>query len=153
MFRCAVLGCEPEYRQWKLELGRDPLNVTGAAVVPSSQYEVVEFASSCQGQEATCTATSSGQQVLTAVHGDVDPVSDNLAVLDVARIVDHVKGIPGSLPKPAVHLRPNVPDAIGESVGVLDIATAVDAVKGRPYGFVGDFGPCADACPGEAACP
>ena len=48
---------------------------------------------------------------------------------------------------------PKVPDVFGEYAGVLDIATAVDAVRGWPYAFLGDFGPCTNACPGEATCP
>ena len=125
----------------------------GAAVVPSSQYDVAQLAPSCLGDEASCTAISSELQVLTATHGDVDPVTDGLSVLDIARIVDHLKGVAESLSKPNVHLRPNVPDALGENVNVLDVATAVDAVKGNAYGFSGAFGPCTDGCPGEAACP
>jgi hypothetical protein len=147
------LGCEPEYRAWAQELGGDVLQVNGAAVVPSSRYDISQLAASCQGQEDTCEAVSVELPVLTGTFGDVDPVTDGLVVLDVARIVDHVKGVPDSLFKPSVHLRPNLPDAFGENVSVLDIATAIDAVKGKPYGFAGDFGPCTDACPDEAPCP
>ena len=90
-------------------------------------------------------------------------IDDGLSVLDVARVVDHIKGKPypttwppeagRAMFKPRVHLRPNVPNALGDSVGVLDVATAVDAVKGKAYWFAGQYGPCTDACPGEAACP
>jgi hypothetical protein len=162
-FRCAVLGCEPEYRAWGQELGGGVLHLTGAAVMPSSEYRAAQLAESCMGQEGTCAAVSDYLSIETATFGDVDPLTDGLVALDVARVVDHVKGKPypttwppeegTAMFKPRVHLRPNVPDALGENVGVLDIATAVDAVKGKPYGFVGDFGPCTDACPGEAACP
>jgi hypothetical protein len=91
--------------------------------------------------------------ITTATFGDVDPQSDGLVVLDIARIVDHIKGVVDSLAKPSVHLRPNVPDALGENVGVLDVATAVDAVKGNAYWHFGDFGPCTDGCQGEEPCP
>ena len=119
---------------------------------------------SCEGGDAaTCTFASAGElTITTAQFGDVDPLSDGLVVLDIARVVDHVKGKPyptqwppesgTAMFKPRVHLRADVPDALGENVGVLDIATAVDAVKGNAYWHFGDFGPCTDACPGEDAC-
>ncbi len=151
-FRCATLSCEPEYRNWAGELGGDVLQVTGAAVVPSSEYTVTQLASSCMGNEESCTDLSEDVSIFTGAHGDVGPV-DPLLVLDVARVVDHLKGMPGCPSKPRVQLQPNVPDALGQNVSVLDLATAVDALKNKPYGFAGPFGPCTDACPGEAACP
>ena len=82
--------------------------------------------------------------------------------MDVAHVVDHIKGLayPTTWPpamgtamnKPRVHLRPNVPDALREWVGVLEAAACVNAVKGRPYWHFGCFGPCTDACVGEAPC-
>jgi hypothetical protein len=129
------------------------LHVTGAAVVPDSEYHVAQLPSSCAGAEETCDSVAGELSIATAAFGDVDPITDDLVVLDVARVVDHIKGVPGSLSKAGVHLRPNVPDALGANVGVLDVATAVDALTGRPYGFAGDFGPCTDSCPGETPCP
>ena len=90
--------------------------------------------------------------ISTSLFGNVDD-DPLLNVLDVAEVVDHLKGVGGSLYKPRVHMRANVPDALGENVTVLDVATAVDAVKEKPYGFAGDFGPCTDGCLGEASCP
>ena len=55
--------------------------------------------------------------------------------------------------EPSVQLRPNVPYALGENVTVLDVSTAVEALKNKPDGFAGAFGPCTDACPGEAVWP
>jgi hypothetical protein len=163
-FRCAVLGCQPEYRNWTGELNGDTLHVTGASVVPSSRYSATHIReSACVDYEEVCLALGDQLSITTVGFGDVDPLSDGLVVLDVARIVDHVKGKPyptvwppesgTGLFKPRVHLRPNVPDALGENVGVLDIATGVDAVKGNPYWLFGEFGPCTDACAGEAPCP
>ena len=151
-FRCAVLGCDPEYRDWGTELGGDVLHVTGASVVPSSRYDVAQLGASCQNIEATCAVASGELSICTPVVGNVDD-DPQLNVLDVTEVVDHVKGAGDSLSKPRVHTRPNVPDALGENVNVLDVATVVDALKDKPYGFPGDFGPCTDACPGEAACP
>jgi hypothetical protein len=155
-FRCAILGCEPEYRDWGTELGGDVMHVTGASVVPSSEYTVSQL---------NDVELASGDLTLTTGRfGDTDPYSDGLSVLDIARIVDHIKGAtyptvwpapPGTgMFKPRVHLRPNVPDAASENVGVLDVASAVDAVKGNPYWHFGNFGPCTDECGGtEPACP
>ena len=163
IFRCAVLGCGPEYRDWAGELGGEPLHVTGASVVPSSQYGVVQLPATCMGTEACCAAMSEELSITTSLHGDVNHIDDGLAVLDVAWVVDHIKGKPypttwppepgRAMFKPRVHLRPNVPNALGDNVGVLDVATCVDALKGKAYWFSGQYGPCTDACPGEAACP
>ena len=162
-FRCAILGCNPEYRDWGAELDGAVMHVTGAAVVPSSQYDAAHVGANCSGQEASCAAISADLPIFTAQFGDTDPYSDGLSVLDIARIVDHIKGAtyptvwpapPGTgMFKPRVHLRPNVPDAASENVGVLDVASCVDAVKGNAYWHFGAFGPCTDACGGEAACP
>ena len=151
-FRCAVLGCTPEYRDWAAEVGGEVLHVTGAAIVPSSQYDILLLDSSCQGNEVSCTAVSTEVPVSTALFGNVDD-DPQLNVLDVAEVVDHLKGVAGSLSKSRVHMRPNVPDAFGENVTVLDVATVVDALKDEPYGFAGDCGPCTDTCPGEEVCP
>ena len=54
------------------------------------------------------------------------------------------------------------PDLLGTPVGILDLAVgnggpsrgvSVAAGKSKAYGFAGDFGPCTDACSGEAVCP
>lgn len=151
-FRCAVLGCDPEYRDWGDDLNGATLHVTGAAVVPSSHYDVVQLDAICQGDEDGCTAVSAELRIATELFGNVDD-DPMLNVLDSAEVVDHLKGVEGAPSKPRVQMRPNLPDAMGANVTVLDAATVVDALKDRPYGFAGDFGPCTDACPGEAACP
>ncbi len=148
-----MLGCAAEYRDWAGELAGEVLHVTGASVVPDSEYHAAQLATSCTGNEVSCAAASADLAISTAPFGDVDPIADGLNVLDVARIVDHLKGVLGALIKPRGHLRPNVPDALGSNLNVLDAATAVDALKNKPYGFPGDFGPCTDTCPTEAPCP
>lgn len=169
--RCAVLGCEPEYRAWGKELGEEVLHVSGASVVPSSQYHVAQLGATCDGNEASCAAVSRELLIATSLHGDVAPIVpgtnpeiwEGLGVLDTARIVDHLKGgpYPSTWPpaaatvmnKPRLQLRPNVPDTLGSYIGVLDVAVCVDAVKGKPYKHFGAFGPCTDCCVGEAVCP
>ena len=150
-FRCAVLGCEPEYRDWATELDGQVLHVTGASVVPSSGLSAAQLALSCQGNEATCTAVSEELPIITTLWGNVDDDPD-LNVLDVAEVVDKVKELPGALSKARAQLQPNAPDPTA-NVNVLDVATAVDALKNKPYKFAGAFGPCTDAGPGEATCP
>ncbi len=150
-FKCAKLGCTPEYRDWAGELNGAALHVTGAAVVPSSTYDAAQLAASCEGNEATCTAVSEELSILTTLFGNVDN-DPQLNVLDVAAVVDKVKDLPSAFIKPRTQLQPDVPDPTA-NVNVLDAATAVDALKGKAYGYFGDFGPCTDACPGEVACP
>ncbi len=150
-FRCARLGCTPEYRDWAGELAGAPLHVTGAAAVPSSTYDAAQLAASCEGNEATCAAVSEELSILTTLFGNVDN-DPQLNVLDVAAVVDKVKDLPSAFIKPRTQLQPDVPDPTA-NVNVLDAATAVDALKGKAYGYFGDFGPCTDHCPGEAACP
>ena len=140
-FRCAVLSCTPEYRDWATLLGGEVLHVTGKAIVPSSTYSVAHLAASCAGQEASCSAASADLTINTIDWGNVNP-ADALNVLDVAALVDKVKDLAtGTLPKPQTQLQPNVPNPLA-NVNVLDIANGVDALKDKPYPF-----------PGPAACP
>jgi hypothetical protein len=112
--------------------------------------------------EATCEDVSAELLIASAAHGDINAITDGVSVLDIARVVDHIKGRPyatmwppepgSALFKPWVHVRPNMPDPLNDSVGILDVATVVDAVKGQPYKHFGDFGPCTDGCPDEPPC-
>ncbi|MEK6799535.1 MAG: hypothetical protein AABZ12_11260 [Planctomycetota bacterium] len=146
-FKCAQLGCQPEYRDWAAITGGEALHVTGRVIVPSSTYEVSHLASSCTGNEATCTTVSGTLAVPTARFGDVDPVSGGLNVLDVAALVDKVKDLAsGTMLKPRAQLQPVLPNPLANT-NVLDIATGVDALKGRRYPYTPDSGDC---CPGES---
>ena len=42
-FRCAQLGCTPEYRDWAGELAGRTLHVVGREIVPSSEYAVTNW--------------------------------------------------------------------------------------------------------------
>ncbi|MEK6797963.1 MAG: dockerin type I domain-containing protein [Planctomycetota bacterium] len=157
-FKCAMLGCTPEYRDWAAELGGAVLHVTGAEVVPSSAYDVTLLAASCAGVEATCGMTSAPLTINTARWADVAPGYQPIPppppppptqpnVLDIAAEVDKVKDLPtGTYSKPQMQLQANVPNPRA-NVNVLDIANAVDAVKNKAYPF---SGPC--ACPSAQPC-
>lgn len=132
-FKCATVGCDPEYLDWAALLGGDVLHVTGNAIVPSSQYNVSQLAAACAGNEGACSAASGVLSVFTGRWGDVDP--GQLNVLDVAKQVDKVKELPGALPEPQCMLRPADPDPSQAATNVLDIAFAVDALKDFPYPF------------------
>jgi hypothetical protein len=173
-FKCAVLGCYPEYRDWAAELGGEVLHVTGASVVPSSRYGVSQLPESCQGAEDSCAEVSAELAIVTSRHGDLDSVTDPLLVTDLGRLIDKLKDF-GRSPvcpprsqgdehfahsKPVVHVHSGSythPDPLA-NVSVLDAATIVDALKGTPFpreyaGGSGSYGPCADDCPGEPVCP
>ncbi|MEK6799529.1 MAG: hypothetical protein AABZ12_11230 [Planctomycetota bacterium] len=133
-FKCAVLGCTPEYRDWAGELAGAVLHATGTEIVPSSVYHAAQLASGCTGNETTCGAASTELQLRTARWGDIDG-NGQLNVLDVATDVDKVKDLAtGTLIKPRTQLQPAAPDPL-RNVNVLDIANAVDALKFRPYPF------------------
>lgn len=138
-YRCATLGCEPEYRDWAGELNGEPLHVAGSAIAPSSRYELSILAQSCQGNEFNCTAVSPELTMLTGLWGDVTP--DQLNILDVSTQVDKLKNVGTARYEPAHLVHAQQIDPLTESVNVLDIAFTVDALKGLPYAFT------IDSCP------
>jgi hypothetical protein len=132
-FKCATLGCAPEYRDWMADFGGEVLHVTGSAVVPSSQYAVSQLAASCAGNEASCASASLGLTVLTGRWGDVLPGTLNAA--DIAAVVDKVKDLPSAPIEPRFLLQGQTPDPRVFAVSALDIGRSVDAVKAQPYPF------------------
>lgn len=139
-YHCAYLDCEPEYRDWSAEFGGSVLHVTGAAVVPSSIYTVALVPVICQGTEHDCGFSKGDLLVATAVWGDVMP--GTLNVIDVASVVDKVKGLSTALPEWQTWLRAQSPDPHASPVNISDIGSAVDALKNFPYPYAGP-----DACP------
>jgi hypothetical protein len=129
-FKCAKLGCEPEYRDWAGDFNGEPMHVTGRDVIPSSIYHVAHVAEACQGQEPTCPASSFELQVNTALWGDVLP--GTLNAIDLGEVVDKSKDTMDALTKPSVLLQPNEPDPRAV-FSALNVGAAVDAVKGLPY--------------------
>jgi hypothetical protein len=136
-FRCATLGCAPEYRDWAGIFGGAAVHVTDDSLVPSSQYEVAQIAGSCAGNEANCTAISTGLAVATERWGNVDntPSGGAPSAIDIGFIVSKVKDAPGAFTKPRCQLQGATPNPYGLAVSALDIGRGVDAVKGQPYPF------------------
>gem|GEM_PF-2437025 len=135
-FKCATLGCQPEYVDWAALFGGEVLHVSGAAIVPSSIYNVTTLAFLCQGLEASCNNVSTPLTIETGIWGNVDD-NDTLNVLDVTGVVDSVKDAPGALIEPRSLLRGDVPDPVGTTQNVLDITLDVDALKSQPFPFAG----------------
>ncbi len=135
-FLCAVLGCQPEYRDWAAETAGGTLHVTGAAVVPGrSSYAVSQLSAACAGCQADCSFSSSELFVTTAQWGDVDPGALNAQDLTV--IVDRLKDLPEiDVIKPRAQLTPNIPSPV-RKMNVNDLEVAVDALKSFPFAFPG----------------
>jgi hypothetical protein len=136
-YNCARLGCTPEYRDWAGILGGAVVHVTGDSVIPSSQYDVAQLAASCAGNESACTAVSPVLTLVTERWGNVDnsPIQGVPNAIDISKVVDKVKDVPGAFIEPRCQLREATPNPYGMAVNALDIGRAVDAVKGQPYPF------------------
>ena len=134
-FQCAVLGCQPEYRDWGQDLGGAVLHVAGSNIMPArSDYRVRQLDLRCQGQEAACTSVSEALALSTARWGDVDGDA-NLTVRDVETQVDKLKDIPtGTLSKPRTQLSPTELDPT-RNITVVEIQLTVDALKSFRYPF------------------
>jgi hypothetical protein len=142
-YTCAVLGCEPEYRDWVAAFDGDPVHVFGSAVVPSSEYAITHLAATCAGNEAACTDMWAELFVTTERWGNVDntPALSAPNAVDLGLIVSKVKDVAGALIEPRAQLQPGTPDPLGDSLSALDIARGVDSVQGDPYPFT------IDSCP------
>ncbi|MCH7597100.1 MAG: exo-alpha-sialidase, partial [Planctomycetes bacterium] len=140
-FQCAVLGCQPEYRNWASDLaeplidGPTVLHVAGSAIMPGrSDYLVRQLDLRCQGQEAGCTSVSEALAISTARWGDVNGDAD-LSVRDVETQVDKLKDVPtGTLSKPRTQLNRTELDPTGK-ISVVEIQLTVDALKSLRYPF------------------
>jgi hypothetical protein len=133
-YKCARLGCQPEYRDWATELGGAVLHVTGDSVVPSSIYDVAFLPNSCVGVEETCPQASAEISVGTVRWGDI---TADLVVnaIDVGFAVSKAKAAVGSMTEYRCLLEPQDPNPTNKNVSALDIGKAVDAVKDLPYPF------------------
>ena len=141
-FNCAVLGCQPEYRDWAGDLAGAPLHVSGSAVVPSSTLAISHVPAYCQGFETDCLAASAELMVTTRRWGDiVDGGAIPVNAIDIAAMVDKVKDLPSAVSEPRALLQPRAPTPLSSAVNAQDIGRSVDAVKGFAYPFT------IDACP------
>jgi hypothetical protein len=136
-YKCAKLGCAPEYRDWAGIFGGLAVHVTGDAVVPSSQYALAQLAASCAGQEASCTAVSNELLVSTERWGNVDntPAGGAPNAIDISKVVDKVKDLPSAFIESRCQLRDATPNPYAFAVNAQDIGRVVDSVKGFAYPF------------------
>lgn len=146
-FKCALLQCTPHYDNWDRILPGEALHVTGAAVVPSSTYEVSHIVEGCD--ESDDSNFTEPLAVRTGRWGDVappyhDPTAPGPAtspnIFDIVASVDALKDIPGRISFPVAQLNGEVPDP-SRKISIRDLTLTVDAVKLIPFPFVGP-GPC-----------
>jgi len=159
-YRLARLQCTPFYADWVAET-HPPISpvsliaVVGAEIIPSSEYSVQTYGSSCMGSEGSCTNVSAPVQMLTRRHGDLylkynpgspPPLTVQPDAVDVSRVVDSFKKAPTGLVKAISKIYPNLPEH-NLDVDSNDISSVVDGMKGYAYKF---GGPC--PCPSAAIC-
>jgi len=162
-YRAARLQCTPFYFDWVTETATTPITVVGAEILPSSEYSVKTYGSSCDGTEATCTDVGTAVTMKTRRSADVALVynppgtTTQPDALDVTVLVNKFKFVPGSPSKALLQLQPNLPELNGD-INALDIVAVVEGVKGFAYSFGGPC-PCpslvicgATPCPGVATC-
>ncbi|MEK6799186.1 MAG: hypothetical protein AABZ12_09500 [Planctomycetota bacterium] len=153
-FYGSQLRCDPTFADYP---GAGAFSIYAPEVMPDSQYsiQIVDIACADSLDEEDCYSdpllggTQRWGDTVSTFQNDIFPVPafpSQPNVLDVAAIVDHIKGIPGAVGKTRAQLQPNGP-APGANVNVLDLAYDVDALKNKAYPFAG---PC--TCPSGVAC-
>ncbi len=153
-YRCAQLQCKPHYAD---DWGTEPINVTGAAITPSSLYTVRTVPRVCRGNEPQCGLASAPLLIRTQRWGDIltpfqlpegEPGTANQPdVRDLTAMVDRIAEAGRFVSFPTAKLHRNVPDP-STKINVTDLTDAVDAVKSAAYPFTG---PC--TCPPTTLCP
>lgn len=140
-YKCAFLGCEPEYRDWGAAANGGVLHVTGSEIVPSSVYHIQLLAESCTANWANYSAAI---VVESGVWGDVTGtggVPNNVAnALDISAVVDKVMSSVTALPMPQLWLRNQNPYPVNVGVNVLDIGLLSNVLVGQPYNY--EVGTC-----------
>jgi hypothetical protein len=129
-FRCARVGCNPEYRDWSDFSGLITY-ANGHMIVPSSVFDVAHLADSCAGNEETCAEASAEIQVRTETWGNCDCSNANLTLpsaIDIGRVVSKVQDAAGAFIKPRTQMREAVTNPLG-LVNVLDLNHSVESVK------------------------
>jgi hypothetical protein len=144
ILKCATLTCAPTFLDWTALTGGLRIHITGDAIVPSSVYDIEQWPEAGIPEDPPLRAEYG---VRTARWGDVGvPFQDILAarnqpnVTDIVLVVDKVKDALGSLAKPRIQLRGNVPDPTLPA-NSTDIVLTVDAVKGDGFPYAGPT-PC-----------
>ncbi len=135
-YKCATLGCEPEYADWGALFGGASVFVTGNAVIPDSAYTVSHLGASCAGNEAACAFASNEVAVVTARHGNTNADVDSLInVTDIITVVDVVYQTATAFFEYRVYVRNANPQPQAQATNVADIVIHVDAVKLKAYPF------------------
>ncbi|MCH7595910.1 MAG: hypothetical protein IID35_05050, partial [Planctomycetes bacterium] len=133
-FACAVLGCQPEYRDWAGELGGRTLYATGPEIMPgASRYEIALLPSSCMGYEASCAEALPLRTVDAPQWGDVDD-DVKLNVLDLVVLHERLRELEGTILKPVAQFQPQQVNPLNP-IDVRDFTLAVDALKSLPYPY------------------
>jgi len=151
-YRAARLQCTPFYFDWVTETATMPITVVGAEILPSSEYSVKTYGSSCVGIEATCTDVGTAVTMQTRRSGDVASVYNPPSTtrqpdgLDIAVMINKFKARPGAPTKAVAKIQPNLPE-LNSDINALDIVTVADAFLGFAYPFPG---PC--PCPSLVTC-
>jgi hypothetical protein len=137
-FKCAKLGCSPEYRDWAYEIGGGSvvLHVTGEGIAPSSVYNVHMIHDDCKTDGENWAEFSTGILAETALWGDVDDTA-TVTALDVSKVVDKAADVLNALPEYRTMLQHDIPLPYTLPVNALDLAHAVNANNGKPYPFAG----------------
>ncbi|MFH1107596.1 MAG: M4 family metallopeptidase, partial [Planctomycetota bacterium] len=151
-YRAARLQCSPFYADWVTETASGTISVVGAEIMPSSEYSVKTYGSSCVGIEATCTDVGTAVTMKTRRSGDAETgynppgTGQQPDAGDVTALVNKFKKLAGAPVNSRSQLQPNLPE-LNTDVSASDIVAVVDAYKGfaYPYG-----GPC--PCPSLVTC-
>ncbi|MBI1825870.1 MAG: hypothetical protein HY287_05895 [Planctomycetes bacterium] len=144
-FKCAFLQCTPFYTNWTTLLAGNWLHITGAEIMPSSDYTIDQLNSSCQGNEQNCTDIARTEQVKTSRYGDCIPNYQNPTapfppvqpnVSDQAAIIDKFKSVSSAISRTRAQLQPSI-IGMSQPVTISDVASVVDAFRGLAYAQMG----------------
>ena len=127
-YKCATLGCTPEYLDWSTLFSGNPVFISASALVPDSAYDIAQLGLVCQGDEANCASASAELHVTTGRWGDANG-SLAVNVTDVVAVVDRVKDVAGALSETQCYVRKQTPNPIDDAPNVTDIVLHVDALK------------------------
>jgi hypothetical protein len=143
-YRCATLQCEPYYSDWTVDLGGEFLHVFGAAVVPSSRYEVAQLPDACTGVEDSCADVRPEPAVTTGRWADIFapyqvPGVTSVRqpnVTDLTVMLRRLGGLTDFLTRPRALLAGNE-FTPGQAPNVNEVILIVDAIKGEGFPYAG----------------
>jgi hypothetical protein len=161
-YKCATLGCEPEFRNWAADLATPGIEqpqvpglifVTGDVALPSSSFIVEHFTptASRDGLAATACPPPGQLVVRTSRWGDVTSAGDGppdgrADVLDISALTNKLVTPGTAFLEPRLWLKQFDPAPNADPINVLDLSDCVDGVKEKRY-------PCTrkalQACPAD----